>query len=575
LKETIQRAVAEAVSRTASELGLEEAPDLQRFTVERPANPSFGHFSTNAAMVYAKLFAPKMRAKGNPALALAGRLITVLEGTGHFEAVEIKGPGFVNFRVGARSWAGALGAMLAAGDRYGAGEPTGRRVLLEFVSSNPTGPLHVGHGRGAAWGDAAAGILAFLGDTVSREYYINDAGNQIRSLGKSVLFRLGDREGTPPEGLYRGAYVTDIADDLRRRHPPEWFTRAEDELLPELSREASDMILADMKADLDRFGVRFDTWFSERSLFSSGAVERTVKALSDAGWTYESDGALFFSSTEFGDDKDRVLVKSGGDLTYFASDAAYHADKFARGFDLAVDVLGADHGGYLARMSAVVQAMGHDKSKLKIVLYQLVNLTRGGEAYRMSTRAGEFVPLKAVLDEVSPDAARFMYLTQSHDSPLEFDVDLARTRTADNPVYYVQYLCARISQVLRKAAPVLERAGPPDLELLKDPREQELLAQLSGFPDAVRSAGRNLAPHHLASWLTETAGLFHHYYGACRMVTEEDPPLTAARCALATACRQVVASGLGLLGVSAPERMELNPATPDQGEAGTLGDSRD
>ncbi|MDR1080486.1 MAG: arginine--tRNA ligase, partial [Deltaproteobacteria bacterium] len=530
--------------------------------VERPANPSFGHFSTNAALVYAKIFGAKLEAKGNPALKLAGIFRSDLEATGLFEGVEIKGPGFINFRVGAEKWAETLHAILASGERYGAGEPTGRRVLLEFVSSNPTGPLHIGHGRGAAWGDAAAGILSFLGDTVSREYYINDAGNQIRSLGLSVLFRMRDPAGEPPEGLYRGAYILDVAEEMKRRHPPAWFARDEAELLPELSREAADLILSDMKADLDRFGVRFDTWFSERSLFTSGAVARTVETLTEAGWTYKESGALFFRSTEFGDDKDRVLVKSGGDLTYFASDAAYHADKFARGFDLAVDVLGADHGGYLARMSAVVQALGYEKSRLKIVLYQLVNLTRGGEAFKMSTRAGEFVPLKTVLDEVSPDAARFMYLTQSHDSPLEFDVELARTRSADNPVYYVQYLCARISQVLKKAASVLEAAGSPDLSLLKDPREHELLAQLSGFPDAVRSAGRNLAPHHLASWLTETAGLFHHYYGACRMVLEDDPALTAARCALASACRQVVASGLGLLGVSAPERMELNPAPP-------------
>ncbi|MDR1313842.1 MAG: arginine--tRNA ligase [Deltaproteobacteria bacterium] len=573
MKETIQKAVAEAAGSAASELGLETAPDLAKFVVERPANPEFGHFSTNAAMVYAKLFAPKMEFKGSPALALASVLKSKLEGSDLFESVEIKGPGFINFRVGAKEWTRALARILSEGDGYGRGVPTGRRVLVEFVSSNPTGPLHVGHGRGAAWGDAAARILSFLGDEVSREYYVNDAGNQIRNLGKSVLFRLERPDGEAPDGLYKGAYVLDIASELKARHPAAWFARPEAELLPELSREAAELMLSGMKADLDRFGVRFDAWFSERSLFSSGAVERTVAALTAAGWTYESDGALFFRSTEFGDDKDRVLVKSGGDLTYFASDAAYHADKFARGFDLAVDVLGADHGGYLARMSAVVQAMGFDKSRLKIVLYQLVRLTRAGEAYRMSTRAGEFVPLKAVLDEVSPDAARFMYLTQSHDSALEFDVDLAKARTSDNPVFYVQYLCARICQVLKKAAPLLEAAGPPDLGLLKEPRERELAIQLAGFPDAVRSAARNLAPHLMASWLTETAGLFHQYYGATRMVTEDDPALTAARCALASACRLVVASGLGLLGVSAPERMDLNPAPqPPRGTPGDEGE---
>ncbi|MDR1042155.1 MAG: arginine--tRNA ligase [Deltaproteobacteria bacterium] len=555
MKETIHKAVAEAVSAAAGGLGLPEAPDLSKFTVERPANPAFGHFATNAAMVYAKLFAPRMGSKGNPALALAGRLAEALAESGRFATVEVKGPGFINFRMAPEAWTGALKAMLAEGPRYGAAAPTGRKVLIEFVSSNPTGPLHVGHGRGAAWGDAMANVLARLGDEVSREYYVNDAGNQVRNLGKSVLFRLKDPAGDAPEGLYRGAYVLDIARELQRRHPPAWFDRDEADLLPEVSDEAAGLMLADMKADLDRMGVRFDKWFSERSLFESGEVDRAIARLKEAGWTYEKDGALFFRSTEFGDDKDRVLVKSDGDRTYFASDVAYHANKFARGFDLAIDVLGADHGGYLARMSASVQALGYDKSMLRIVLYQLVRLTRGGEAFRMSTRAGEFVPFKDVLDEVSPDAARFMYLTQSHDSALEFDVDLAKSRTTDNPVYYVQYLCARAFQLLAKAAPVLELAGEPDLSLLTDPREQELAVQLSCFPDAVRSAGRLLAPHLLTAWLTETAGMFHQYYGACRIVDEKAPRLTAARCALSAACRQVVGAGLGLLGVSVPERM--------------------
>jgi arginyl-tRNA synthetase len=558
LKDTIQKSVEAAAAEYARELGLPGAPDTSRIVVERPANPAFGHFSTNAAMVLARAFAPALKgAAGGPALALAGILRDRLAAAGGpFESVEVKGPGFVNFRVRRERWLAELKRILAEGPLYGAGAPTGRRVLLEFVSSNPTGPLHVGHGRGAAWGDAAARILEFLGDSVSREYYINDAGNQIRALGMSVLFRLSDPAGEPPEGYYRGGYVLEVAEELRRRHPPEWFSRPEGELVPELSREASEIILEGMRADLDRFGVRFDTWFSERSLFRSGAVERTVSALTEGGWTYAKDGALFFRSTEFGDDKDRVLVKSGGDLTYFASDAAYHADKFARGFDLAVDVLGADHGGYLARMSAVVQAMGHGKDRLKIVLYQLVRLVRAGEALRMSTRAGEFVTLAEVLDEVPPDAARFMYLTQSHDSALEFDVERAKARTADNPVYYVQYLCARVFQVLRKAEGILAQAGPPDLSLLEDPRELDLIVQLSGFPEAVRSAGRGLAPHLLAGWLTEAAALFHQYYGATRLVMDDRPALTAARCALASACRAVVGRGLELLGVGVPERME-------------------
>ncbi|MDR2612248.1 MAG: arginine--tRNA ligase [Deltaproteobacteria bacterium] len=556
MKDIIQKATADAVREAATELGLPEIPDLSRFVVERPANPEFGHFSTNAAMVYAKAFAPRMDFKGSPALALAGMLAARLEALGLFDAVEIKGPGFVNFRVSAGEWHRALAGIIAKGPDYGRGEPTGRRVLLEFVSSNPTGPLHVGHGRGAAWGDAMAGILAFLGDTVTREYYVNDAGNQIRTLGLSVLARLRDPSAEPPEGLYRGEYILDVADELGKRHPPEWFARPEEELLPDLSAEAAAIILHGMKADLERFGVRFDVWFSEKSLYESGEVARTVGILRDAGWAYEKDGALFFRSTAFGDDKDRVLVKSGGDLTYFASDAAYHANKFSRGFDLAVDLLGADHGGYLARMAAVTRALGYDGERLKIVLYQLVRLSRAGVAVKMSTRAGEFVELRTVLDEVSADAARFMYLTQSHDSALEFDLEVATARSSENPVYYVQYLCARVFQVLNKARPVLERAGAPDLSLLKEPEELGLIIQLAAFPEAVRASGRNLAPHLMTVWLTDTARLFHHYYGGHRMVVEEAPALTAARCALASACRETVGAGLRLLGVSVPERMD-------------------
>ncbi|MDR3154036.1 MAG: arginine--tRNA ligase [Deltaproteobacteria bacterium] len=556
MKEAILAATADAVRAAALEAGLPEAPDPSRFTVERPANPAFGHFSTNAAMVCAKSFAPFLKAKGSSALALAEILAEKLSGAGLFDRVEVKAPGFINFRVSFREWIGLLGRVLAEGPRYGAGAPTGRKVLLEFVSSNPTGPLHVGHGRGAAWGDAMAGILEFLGDEVSREYYVNDAGNQIRTLGLSVLSRLRDPQAEPPEGCYLGAYVLDVAEALKRKFPPEWFARPEEELLPDLSLAAAEEILADMKADLDRFGVRFDRWFSERSLFASGEVDAAIAALRGGGWTYEKDGALFFRSTAFGDDKDRVLVKSGGDLTYFASDAAYHRGKFARGYDLAVDVLGADHGGYLARMSAVVQALGYGKGRLRIVLYQLVRLLRGGAAVKMSTRAGEFIPLKTVLDEVTPDAARFMYLTQSHDSALEFDLEAAKARNSENPVYYVQYLCARVFQVLAKAAPVLRQAPEPNLSLLTAPPEQELIVQLAGFPEAVRSAGRGFAPHLLVAWLMETAGIFHRYYGAHRFVLEDDPQLTAARCALASACRTVAGKGLELLGVSVPERMD-------------------
>jgi arginyl-tRNA synthetase len=567
LKEKIKKAVTSALLSLGKKLA-ESDPSrgpapvlrLERFVVEKPANPAFGHFSTNAAMVFSKDFAPFYAGVGgNKALALAADLAKEMDAPGLFEAIEIKGPGFVNFRVAREAWIETLREIIAAGADYGKGEPTGKRILVEFVSSNPTGPLHVGHGRGAAWGDAVANILAFLGNEVEREYYVNDAGNQINTLGRSLLFRLRNPapDAEVPDGLYKGLYVLDLSGELKNELPPEFFERPDGELVPALAELGAEKILADMKGDLEHFGLRYDNWFSEKSLYAGGDVARAIETLKKNGHTYERDGALFFKSSDFGDDKDRVLVKSNGDHTYFASDVAYHDNKLKRGHDLLIDLLGADHGGYQARVSAAIQALGHPKEKLKVVLYQLVKLLRGGETVKMSTRAGEFVPFKMVLDEVSPDAARFLYLSQSHDSPIEFDLEAAKAKNRDNPVYYVQYLCARIFQVAKKAEAIFEKhPGPANLDLLREKDEIDLAARLESFPEAVRNAGAGLSPHLLASWLAETAGMFHRYYGEHRMVDENDPELSKARVRLALAVRAIAGRGLSLLGMGVPERMD-------------------
>jgi arginyl-tRNA synthetase len=558
LKEKIRHITEIALKGLSQSYGLKKDLDLSRFIVEKPANPEFGHFSTNAAMVYSKDFAPAFPDfKGNKALELARVLIREIgENNGLFDSVETKGPGFINFRVKKEAWIELLKEIRERGENYGRKPDSGKRIQVEFVSSNPTGPLHVGHGRGAAWGDAASNILAYLGNYVTREYYVNDAGNQVNKLGLSVLKRLEIPEGPLPEGLYQGDYVREIALSLEEKHHKEYFQRDEKELIADISSEAAEITLADMRGDLDRFGVKFDVWFSEKSLYENGEVEKAVNLLKERGHVYEKDGAVFFRSTALGDDKDRVLVKNNGELTYFASDVAYHLNKYQRGFDLVIDVLGADHAGYLGRMYAMTEALGYDRSKLKIVLYQLVRLTRGDEILKMSIRAGEFIPLKLVLDEVTSDAARFLYLSQSHDSTLDFDLELAKKKSNDNPVYYVQYLCARIFQVMKKAEPLLlNHPGEPNFDLLEQ-GEIDLIIQLSSFPDMLAAVGQNLSPHLATVWLMETAKLFHHYYMYNRMVEEENPPLSKARVAVAETVRGVVAIGLKLLGISVPERME-------------------
>ncbi|MDR2367369.1 MAG: arginine--tRNA ligase [Deltaproteobacteria bacterium] len=553
MKDTLRKKLTLALNALAAEKGWPGDLDLTGFTIEEPNNPGFGHLATNAAMILAKPLGLKPR-------DLAAMIVQALSGQDDLiGSMEVAGPGFINFRFSAPFWAMALRGIRAAGEAYGRGAPTGRKILIEYVSANPTGPLHVGHGRGAALGDALARILSFVGHEVHCEYYVNDAGRQTRILGNSVLTRLEQIRGhdvTPPADFYKGEYVTDIARELSPTLPDGFDDLPRDQRVDTLSSMAAAMILGGIKKDLADFRIGHGTWFSEKSLYARRLVEECFEFLEKKGHLYQKDGALWFKSTAFGDDKDRVLVKSDGERTYFASDIAYHKEKFDRGYDFLIDVWGADHHGYIPRVKAAVLALGRRAEDLGVVLVQLVSLSRAGKSVSMSTRGGEFVTLSEVVAEVGADAARFIFLTRSHDSALDFDLDLAKSQSRDNPVFYVQYVCARVNSLLGKAAQADGLTLPdPDPILLAAPEEVEILKALSAFPDALASAARRLEPHLLASYLTGLAKLFHQYYGAYRLVDEANPALSSARLELARAVKQVTALGLNLLGVSAPDKM--------------------
>jgi arginyl-tRNA synthetase len=414
----------------------------------------------------------------------------------------------------------------------------------------------VGHGRGAAIGDALARLLARAGYEVSREYYINDAGRQMRILGESVLARMRELAGEDsdvwPENFYRGEYIRGLAREILAGEGPDALKRPEEELVEELTDFASRRILAAIKDDLAAFGVEYDLWFSEKSLHEEGQVDKALKNLGDKGLLYEEKGALFFRSTDFGDDKDRVLIKSDGDGTYFQADLAYHWNKLQRGFDHLINVWGADHHGYIARLKAAVAALAGDPETLSVLLVQFVSLLRDGRPVGMSTRAGEFVTLREVLDEVGPDAARFIFLTRSSDAPIDFDLDLAKAKTKDNPVYYVQYAGARVESLIRQAGG--PPAGQSDLGLLVQPEETALIKHLSAFPELVEIAARKREPHHVTTYLTTLARQFHYYYGR-HPIVGAGPELAPARLTLCQAVRLVVRLGLDLLGVSSPDKM--------------------
>ena len=550
LQNIIQKAARQAYAD--GQLPSEAFPEID---IEEPKNDAHGDFSTNLALVMAKVqkMAPRK---------IAEILKPYLEGTADWiQKVDIAGPGFINFSIAPHAWWPVLETIHAADERYGScALGKGRKIQVEFVSSNPTGPLHVGHGRGAAVGDSVACILAFSGYAVQREYYINDSGRQIRTLGLSVLLRYRELFGDSvdfPETCYQGDYIVDLAKSLKERDGDRLRTQDEDEAIAACAHYAANLIIEGIRQDLLEFGVNFDQWFSEQSLYDTGRVEACIGKLREKQQVYEKDGALWFKSTAFGDEKDRVVVRNNGITTYFASDIAYHQEKFERGFDRVIDVWGADHHGYIPRMKAAVEATGTAPEHFQVILVQLVNLLRGGVPVAMSTRAGEFVTLQDVVREVGRDAARFLFLTRHYDSPLDFDLEVAKQKTNDNPVYYVQYVHARIASIRRKAEtgrPAGDSLDPEALATLTTPEDIQLIKHLNRFPEIVEASARFMEPHRVTFYLMTLAGAFHSYYNRQRVLTE-DPIATRGRLYLVTAVQKVIRNGLTLLGVSAPERM--------------------
>lgn len=551
-REVLRREIRDAITR-AMESGAIPSGDVPQFDVEVPRDRRHGDYATNAALLLAK------HAGGKPR-EIAQRLIEAYAPPAErIERLEVAGPGFINLTVAWPWKRDQVAAICRLGDGYGLQTiGAGRRVNVEFVSANPTGPLHVGAGRNAVLGDVLANLLEALGFSISREYYMNDAGQKVDNLARSVeahyLNMLG--RATPfPEGGYPGEYVKDLAGRIVSVDGDKWLQVSGDDRLDHFRDVSVAAVVADIREVLERFGVRFDTWFSERALIRSDAVDRVLAELRARDYIYEADGKTWFRSTCFGDDKDRVIVRTTGEWTYFGSDIAYHLDKLARGFDLMINVWAIDHIGDVARVKGGLAALGVPPDALEILIYQHVRLKNAGESLRMSKSSGEFVALRDLMDAVGVDAARYFFAMASPSVPMDFDVALALQHSQDNPVYYVQYAHARIAGILREAAGKVEGGDTSStLDRLADEREAALIHTLGELPEVIRLAGLRREPHRLCAYAREVAEAFHLFYTHCRVLTD-DPDLTAARLALVEATRIVLLRTLGLLGVSAPERM--------------------
>jgi len=586
MKHQIQQLISQALEQIASD-GSIPADAIPQPIIERARDAQHGDFACNVAMVLAKVARSRPR-------DLAEKVVAALPDSALVNKVEIAGPGFINFYLAPGAFRAQIPQIITEG--YGFGRSTvgnGKRVQVEFVSANPTGPLHVGHGRGAAYGAVVADLLRAVGFDVQCEYYVNDAGRQMDILGTSVWLRyleLCDEELRFPTNGYQGDYVWDIAATLHREHGAAYHHSAEqvfhdvppdepdggdkethiDGLIASARRLLGDnryrfvfelglnTILDDIRDDLKLFGISYDEWYSERSLTESGAVNRALERLRAAGYIYEKEGALWFRSTDFGDEKDRVVERDNGQTTYFASDIAYHMDKIERGFERVIDVWGADHHGYVPRVKAALEALGDDPSKLDVLLVQFANLYRSGEKVQMSTRSGSFVTLRELRKEVGVDVARFFYVMRKCEQHLDFDLDLAKSHSSDNPVYYVQYAHARVCSVLRQAAEksiqVEITDGDANLERLTEEHELVIMKTLSRYPEVVELSALNEEPHQLTHYVRELANDFHTYYNAHQFLVD-DMALRDARIKLILAVRQTLRNGLNLLGVSAPERM--------------------
>ncbi len=583
MKSIVAKLVQDALA-TLPELADAAADLALETTVERTRDPSHGDFATNVAMRLAKPAGMKPR-------ELAAKIVAAFPASDDVEKVNIAGPGFINIHLSAAALHAEVAAILAQNVCYGR-QPQKQtpRILLEFVSANPTGPLHVGHGRHAAYGATMGNLLEAAGYDVDREYYVNDAGRQMDILGLSVWLRWLDANGTSiafPTAGYRGEYIRDIAaavdtqsitavdagvlldgipadgpDGDKELHIGALIERAKKILgadrFDHIRQQSLDSIRQDIEEDLAEFGVVFDRWFSEQSLITSNRIDAALAVLKQRDMLYEKDGATWFRAEQFGDEKDRVVVRENGAKTYFASDIAYHFDKRERGYDYLIDILGSDHHGYAPRVTAGLSAMGYEADSLEVELMQFVTLYRGGEKLSMSTRSGEFVTLRELRQEVGNDAARFFYVMRSNEQHLDFDLELAKSRSNDNPVYYIQYAHARISSVFRqldeKSLSYDAHNGQNNMTVLTEPQEKALLTTVSRYPEIILLAANNRAPQHLVHYLRDLANDFHSYYNAHAFIVD-DAVLRDARLTLIAATRVVIANGLGILGVSAPEKM--------------------
>ncbi|MEH0146808.1 arginine--tRNA ligase [Corynebacterium sp. Q4381] len=527
----------------------------EEVTVERPRNPEHGDYATNIALQVAK------KAGMNPR-ELGQLLVDALLNNPAIASADIAGPGFINLRLAADAQGQLVAQILEAGEAYGRSELlNGEKINLEFVSANPTGPIHLGGTRWAAVGDSLGRVLEASGADVTREYYFNDHGGQIDRFARSLV-AAAKGEPTPEDG-YGGAYIAEIAGAVVEKYP-EALSGTEEEVQERFRAEGVEMMFAQIKESLHEFGVDFDVYFHENSLFESGAVDRAIQTLKDNGNLYEAEGAWWLRSTDFGDDKDRVVIKSDGNAAYIAGDIAYVADKFDRGHTLAIYMLGADHHGYIARLRAAAQALGYDPAAVEVLIGQLVNLVRDGQAVKMSKRAGTVITLDDLVDAIGVDGARYALVRSSVDSSLDIDLDLWTTQSSDNPVYYVQYGHARLCSIDRRAADagvsVARSAGGLDVDfgLLEHEKEGDLIRTLGEFPAVVKAAAELREPHRVARYAEDLASAFHKFYDACQILPkagEAPQPIHSARLALAQATRQVLANALHLLGVSAPERM--------------------
>lgn len=551
--EQLQQQIKEALAAAAVKAGLVEAEAELTIHLETPKDKANGDFATNLAMQLTKM------AK-KPPRAIAEAILENLDTANtDIEKVEIAGPGFMNITVRKDFLAGVVKAAFEQGENYGRSNAgNGEKVQVEFVSANPTGDLHLGHARGASVGDSLCNVMDFAGYNVSREYYINDAGNQINNLAYSLEARYKQALGMDaemPEDGYHGQDIIEIAAELVKEFGADMLEKSDEERFTFFREHGLRLELAKLQKDLQNFRVEFDVWYSETSLYKNGKIEVALEKLRENGHVFEEEGATWFRSTTFGDDKDRVLIKNDGSFTYLTPDIAYHEDKLRRGFDKLINIWGADHHGYIPRMKAAIEALGYDRDTLEVEVIQMVQLYKNGEKFKMSKRTGNAVTMRELVEEVGLDAVRYFFVKTAGDSHMDFDLDLAVSQSNENPVYYAQYAHARINSILRSASEQGFEASLENLELLTAEKEEDVLKKVGAFPQIVADAAKHRTPHRIANYIQDLAATFHSFYNAEKVINVDNKELTEARLALITSVKTTLANALKLIGVSAPEKM--------------------